>query len=111
MPFVQLTTRAPVSRDLAERLADDLAQALGLPAGAVIVQRIVTAGTGASSPNSPTVDAGAVAVIRGRPRAPYLMREAVTRAAAVLTRELALDPGLVLVSWPDPGVVATGAGS
>ncbi|GAA2697157.1 hypothetical protein [Nonomuraea recticatena] len=111
MPFVQLTTTAPVSRELAARLAEELAQALGLPGGAVIVQRIVTARTGASGPGPSTVDTGAVAVIRGRPRAAGLMREAVTRAASLLTRELALDPDLVLVSWPDPGVVATGGKS
>ncbi|WP_049562069.1 hypothetical protein [Nonomuraea sp. SBT364] len=104
MPFVQLTTTAPVSRELAARLAEEVAQALGLPGGAVIVQR-----TGAPGP-SPD-DAGAVAVIRGRLRPPGLMRAAVTGAASLLTRELALDPDLVLVCWPDPGVVATGDGS
>ncbi len=134
MPFLQLVTAHPVPAPLAESLAGAFGRALGLPAGAVIVQRIasgpgpVSAGiaeaaepvpaetvpTGAAVPagavQEPVVDAGAVIVVRGRAREAAAMREAVARAGTLLAEGLGLDPDLVLVSWPDPGVVATGRG-
>ncbi|MEU8382565.1 hypothetical protein [Streptosporangium sp. NPDC048865] len=121
MPFLQLVTAHPVPVQLAESLAGAFGRALGLPAGAVIVQRIAS-GPGpagiaeAAAPlpveaaPEPVVDAGAVIVVRGRAREAAAMREAVAKAGALLAEGLGLDPDLVLVSWPDPGVVATGRG-
>ncbi|MFF3438839.1 hypothetical protein [Streptosporangium sp. NPDC002721] len=113
MPFLQLVTAHPVPAPLAESLAGAFGRALGLPAGAVIVQRIasghdpeVPAGS-----TEPVVDAGAVIVVRGRLREAAAMREAVARAGTLLAEGLGLDPDLVLVSWPDPGAVATGRGA
>lgn len=100
MPFVQLTTGLPVSSDLAGRLAACFRDALDLPEGAVIVQHVALCG-----------GAGAVALVVGRPREAASMREAVSRAGALLADGLKLDPDLVFVSWPDPGVSATGHGA
>ncbi|MGJ6960720.1 hypothetical protein ACSDR0_02340 [Streptosporangium sp. G11] len=121
MPFLQLVTAHPVPAPLAENLAEAFGRALGLPAGSVIVQRIasgpapaVPAGAAVSAPAEAVpgsvVDAGAVIVVRGRPREAGAMREAVARAGTILAEGLGLDADLVLVSWPDPGVVATGRG-
>ncbi|WP_084963901.1 hypothetical protein [Thermoactinospora rubra] len=110
MPFVQITSAAPVSAELAARLAAEVAGALGLPDGAVVVQRAALAAEDAARGDRP-VDLGAVAVVRGRLRDPAAMREAVTRVGALLAAGLGLDPDLVFVSWPDPGTAATGAGA
>ncbi|MER5649507.1 hypothetical protein [Streptosporangium sp. NPDC002524] len=149
MPFLQLVTAHPVPAPLAESLAGAFGRALGLPPGAVIVQRVASGPgpgpgpdlglgvTGAVAPaggavpapaetaeavvpgetsapaevaREAVVDAGAVIVVRGRRREAAAMREAVARAGTLLAEGLGLDPDLVLVSWPDPGVVATGGG-
>ncbi|WP_061293307.1 hypothetical protein [Herbidospora cretacea] len=94
MPFVQYATAAPVPGDLSDRLALTVADALGLPPGAVVAQRLAALD-----------GAGVTAVVRGRLRDPELMRAAVGRAAALLSADLGVDPGYVFVSWPDPGVV------
>ncbi|WP_436760615.1 hypothetical protein [Streptosporangium sp. V21-05] len=124
MPFLQLVTAHPVPVPLAESLAAAFGRALGLPPGAVIVQRVASgpgpgpggavvpggAATPAEAVQGSVVDAGAVIVVRGRPREAAAMREAVAKAGTLLAEGLGLDPDLVLVSWPDPGVVATGRG-
>ncbi|TDC97779.1 hypothetical protein E1292_36415 [Nonomuraea deserti] len=100
MPFVQLTTGLPVSRDLAGRLAACFCDALGLAEGDVIVQHVPAA-----------AGPGAVAVVVGRPRPAEAMRESVSRAGALLAEGLELDPDLVFVTWPEPCVSATGRGA
>ncbi|GIH28479.1 hypothetical protein Aph01nite_67890 [Acrocarpospora phusangensis] len=94
MPFVQYVTAHSVPAGLSERLAAEVADALGLPGDAVIAQRLAALD-----------GVGVTAVVRGRLRDPEAMRAAVGRAGALLAACLELDPDFVFVSWPDPGVL------
>ncbi|WP_407562861.1 hypothetical protein [Streptomyces sp. 184] len=107
MPVVQLTTDRAVDAGVLGRLASAVGAGLGLTPDAVVVQSIVAARSASGGGPAPA----AVAVVRGRPRDPAAMRDAVERAAAALAGALALDPDLVFVTWPQPGTAANGSGA